>query len=157
MPLVRRFNVVARITAAQAIAAVNTDLIFNAVTTEGPGTALFAYDTATGIWTLAAGRTYRLRACPNFGLFTVATAGAVGFAWVDSANVILAANGGRAITYAMDQVIPASASPEATLIYRPTAATSVKIRVTALAGGPVDFAVSNVSGAGGYASVEEVG
>lgn len=158
MGAVKRFSLVGRITSAQAIAAVNTDLVWNAILNEGPGSAVFAYDIATGIWTLPAGLTYRLFAHPHFGPFTTPASGTIGFTWVDAANNPLIANGGRGLNFAIDNTTATGVTPGPTafLLYTPTAQTQVKVRITTLAGGPVDFARGDLAGGAGFAAVEQI-
>lgn len=155
MGAIKPFCVVGRITTVQAIAAINTDIVLNSVVREGPVAGQFAYNVATGIWTLAPGFAYELRASLMWE-FTVAGAGVIGYAWHDSANNVLDGNAGRGSAWGVDNVLPSSSEQEARLIYVPAAATQVKLRVTSLAGGPANLSRTDIAGNGGFASVEQI-
>ncbi len=152
--------VVGRTTTAQTIAAINTDLVFNAIISQIRAVDPYIqYNLGTGVWTLGPGKLYRLRAQPAFGPFTTPAAGVIDFAWVTSpGNTRISAEGGLGRVLSIDQTTaPGIApAPEAFLLFRNTSvsAVAIKLRVLALGGGPVDLATSPLNG--GFASVEMV-
>ncbi len=153
--VIRPRIVVGRITSDQSIA-VGTDLIFNSVVANTHPTTphpLLQYDTATGIWTLGAGRVFRLCGSPAFGNFGSITGAKVTFMWVDTSNNPLANSLG--VSPASDHSFPTglAPSPRAELIYpNMLGPLSVKLRVTAIGGAPAGMLTTAASGS--FASVE---
>lgn len=121
------FLTAGRITSSQAAVAVNTDLVLNSAINGS-----LALDTATGIITLKAGRTYKLEAGLAFDTFSDATGGVLTVQWVDSANAALFTS--KAVCKPTGNTVASNNAPYTGGVYKALVDTAVKLRVTAATG-----------------------
>lgn len=100
-----------------------TDLIFN----QNVASSGITYDTATGIATLAANKTYLLSAdCAWYG-FSDTVTGFVDYSWVDSTNTIIA-GAQRGVVLPVNRNATESFVSQTRVIITTTASTTVKVR-----------------------------
>lgn len=121
-----------RATTAQATVGANTDLVLNSAVAGNT----IALDTATGIFTLKAGRTYLITACCGFSTFSDTTGGVATVEIVDgTSNTALVA--GRAATYAPpSNTAQVASNGTISLVYAVAAGAdkTAKLRCTAATG-----------------------
>jgi hypothetical protein len=121
----------------QAGVTAGTDLVWNSVTAGN-----IALNTGTGVFSLSAGKTYKLTAGPRFVNYSAANLNTV-FEWVDAVgNTQLSAGAGVGTQFPMTATDQNSMQGVAELIYTPTTNQTVKVKVTVL-GGTTDLQVGS--------------
>jgi Chaperone of endosialidase len=83
------------------------------------------YNSGTGIFTLTAGKTYKLESAVRQDNVSASSAS---WQWQTSAGVALNANGGGSVTQTTDSGNSSAAQQLATIVYTPTVNTSVQLR-----------------------------
>lgn len=121
----------------QAGITTGTDLVWNSVSAGN-----IALNTGTGVFTLSAGKTYKLSAGPRFVNYSAANLNTV-FEWVDAVgNTQLSTGAGIGTQYPMTATDQNGMQGVAELIYTPATNQTVKVRVTVL-GGTADLQVGS--------------
>ncbi|MBL7747364.1 MAG: hypothetical protein JNM19_08065 [Chitinophagaceae bacterium] len=124
----------------------NTNLVFdNLVVSNG-----IAYNTSTGVFTLTAGKTYRLSFGADFLSFSNNTSGYISTTWVD-ANTNTALVDMNALAYPATTTSNAFASNNVEIIYTPSTNQAIRLRTTGATGTATMNADNN------YAIVQEIG
>lgn len=117
------YTLARRDTSNQTAVAVNTDLIFNAVSDND-----IPLNTSTGVFTLKAGVEYELTGCPNLTTFDLPTSYAY-FRWVFASDNSALPSGQSGSIIPSTFASNSGSQPVATATYRPIVDTDVKLRV----------------------------
>lgn len=142
---------VSRVATSQVSVGINTDLLFDTLNSGN-----IPYNTATGVFALTAGKTYRLNASPNFASYSNFTTAILPFQWVDAVTNTSLVLGSAGFGVSTTNTNNVSLQPNAVAIYTPTTNQTVKVRVqgNSFAGGS---GTANMMGEVSYAEITQIG
>jgi hypothetical protein len=112
------------------------------------------YNTSTGVFTLAANKTYELYANANWAGFSDAAGGWMGYQWVDasSGTPLITSGAVVGLAEAINRNTNESISPSLKLIYTPITNQTVKLMITGASG-----TATARGGIGTYAIIRQIG